>query len=279
VTTTAPQTDAVAHDSGSLQASPPGAGAPLVGVDSVALTYGRGHARVEALADISFELGLEEIVAFLGPSGCGKSTLLKLIGGLFPPNAGTIEIAGERVTEPHRRVGMMFQTPVLFEWLRVIDNVLLPVTIGGRASDTAREQALHYLEMAGIAEFGQNYPTQLSGGMQQRVAICRMLMTHAQIFLMDEPFGALDEMTRERLDFELRSLVERENRSGIFVTHSVIEAAFIADRIIVMSPRPGRIAGEVKVPLGKGRSKDLFESDELHEITRQARAILRGEDQ
>lgn len=227
-----------------------------------------------ALEEITMRVEQGEVVALLGPSGCGKSTLLKMIGGLYPATAGRIFVDGVQVTEPGEMTGMMFQKPVLFPWLKVVDNVLLPVRTQGAKRSEFLDRANDLIALAGLSGFGQRYPWELSGGMQQRVAICRMLMGEPKVLLLDEPFGALDEMTREYMDLELRRIIIQQNRSALLVTHNPLEAAFIGDRVVVMTPRPGKIAGEVEVPLGRDRSEGLLASDELNVYIREARSLL-----
>ncbi len=248
---------------------------PAVRVDRATKIYNENTPQaLTAIDDITMQVAQGEVVALLGPSGCGKSTLLKMIGGLYPPTDGRIYVDGVRVTEPSELTGMMFQKPVLFPWLKVVDNVLLPVrTHGGKRSDHL-DRAYELIALAGLEGFEERYPWELSGGMQQRVAICRMLMGEPRVLLLDEPFGALDEMTREYMDLELRRIIIQQNRSAILVTHNPQEAAFIGDRVIVMTPRPGRIAGSVDIPLGKDRPEELFASDELNIYIREARALL-----
>lgn len=248
---------------------------PSVRIASVTKIYNQGtDLEVTAVEDVSLNIQQGEVVALLGPSGCGKSTLLKMIGGLYPVTSGAITIDGAPVTEPSENIGMMFQKPVLFPWLTVIDNVLLPVRVHGAKREDHLDRAQALIELTGLDGFGEHYPWQLSGGMQQRAAICRMLMGQPSVLLLDEPFGALDEMTREYMDGELRRIIIQQSRSAILVTHNPLEAAFIADRVVVLSPRPGRVAGVVDVPLGKSRSEELFASDELNVYVRQARALL-----
>ncbi len=227
-----------------------------------------------AIENITMRVAQGEVVALLGPSGCGKSTLLKMIGGLYPPTDGQVFVDGVPVTEPSELTGMMFQKPVLFPWLKVVDNVLLPIrTHGGKRADHL-DRANELIALAGLEGFGERYPWELSGGMQQRAAICRMLIGEPKVLLLDEPFGALDEMTREYMDLELRRIIISQDRSAILVTHNPLEAAFMGDRVIVMTPRPGKIAGQVEVPLGKNRPEELFASDELNVYIREARALL-----
>lgn len=259
---------------GDVPRDPAGSGV-AVRVDDVTKIYNQGtEQELLAIKNVTLSVKQGEVLALLGPSGCGKSTLLKMIGGLYPTTAGTISIDGVEVVEPSELMGMMFQKPVLFPWLKVVDNVLLPVRVhGGKGADHV-DRANELIELAGLGGFANSYPWQLSGGMQQRAAICRMLMGDPSVLLLDEPFGALDEMTREYMDSELRRIIIQQNRSAILVTHNPLEAAFIADRVIVLSPRPGTIAGEVEVPLGKDRPDELFASDELNVYVRAARSLL-----
>ena len=248
---------------------------PAVLVDGATKIYNEETPQaLVAIDDITMRVDQGEVVALLGPSGCGKSTLLKMIGGLYPPTEGKVFVDGVLVTEPSELTGMMFQKPVLFPWLKVVDNVLLPVRTHGAKRSDHLDRAYGLIELAGLDGFAERYPWELSGGMQQRVAICRMLLGEPRVLLLDEPFGALDEMTREYMDLELRRIIIQQNRSAILVTHNPLEAAFIGDRVIVMTARPGRIAGEVEVPLGKDRPEELFASDELNVYIREARALL-----
>lgn len=234
----------------------------------------RGAEPVLALTDVDLAVNDGEIVALLGPSGCGKSTLLKITGGLYAATSGEITIAGTPVEGPSTHVGMMFQTPALLPWLTTLENVLLPVRVARQSRKKAKSRAMAHIELVGLQGFEDRYPSELSGGMQQRVGICRMLMTDPDVLLMDEPFGALDELTREYMDVELRSIVRRENKTAFFVTHSVQEAVFVADRVVVMTSRPGRVAGDVKIDLPGERGPDLLDSEALLQYCRKARTLL-----
>jgi NitT/TauT family transport system ATP-binding protein len=248
---------------------------PAVQAIGVTKVYGEGtEHEVAALDNIGLTVRTGEVVALLGPSGCGKSTLLKMLGGLLPPTAGHIEVDGEQVVGPSAVTGFMFQRPVLFPWLTAIDNILLPVRIRGEKKGAQRDKAMDLVELVGLEGFAERYPWQLSGGMQQRVAICRMLINEPLLLLLDEPFGALDEMTREHMNVELRRIITQKDRSAVLVTHNPLEAAFVADRVVVLSPRPGRVVGEVGVPLGRDRPRTLFSSDELHACVREVRGML-----
>ena len=226
--------------------------------------------------DIAVERG--EVVAILGPSGCGKSTLLKIVAGLYPATSGRIDILGRPVDGPSPSTGLMFQAPVLFPWLTVIDNVLLPIRVRRGAVQAARQRALDLLEFVGLTEFATSYPWQLSGGMQQRTAMCRMLIGEPSVLLLDEPFGAIDAMNREYLDVEVRSIINRTESTAVFVTHSVSEAILVSDRVVVLSPRPGRVDGEVPVRLGSARSKEMLASPDLLDHVRTVRQLLDRQD-
>lgn len=234
----------------------------------------RGSESIRALSAVDLAIREGEIVALLGPSGCGKSTLLKIAGGLYEPTEGEITIAGDRVEGPSRHVGMMFQTPALLPWLTVLENALLPVRVRRQSRKRAKQKAMEYIHLVGLGGFEHRYPNELSGGMQQRAGICRMLMSDPVVLLMDEPFGSLDELTREYMDVELRSIVRREGKTAILVTHSVQEAVFVADRVVVMTSRPGRIAGDVEIHLEGDRGSDLLDSEALLLYCRKARALL-----
>ena len=224
---------------------------------------GLGTVAVEALRDVSMDVLPGQFVAFVGPSGCGKSTLLKLIGGLAEPSSGRITVDGHDVTAPRRDIGVMFQTPVLFPWRTVLENVLLPSEVFGLDRRIASEKARSILRLVGLEDRERAYPRELSGGMQQRAALSRVLVIDPPIILMDEPFGALDEFTRERMNLELLRIWEERGQTIIFVTHSIGEAVFLADRVVVMGTAPGRVLSVVDVPLPRPRSIDLMKSPEF----------------
>jgi NitT/TauT family transport system ATP-binding protein len=210
----------------------------------------------------------------LGRSGCGKSTMLRLVAGLLPATSGEVSVAGERVTKPRRDIAMMFQRPALLPWRTVLDNVLLPVQIYGWRKSAHRQRAHDLLELTGLTGFEKRMPHELSGGMQQRVALCRSLIAEPRVLLMDEPFSALDALTREELSGELQKVHMENNATIVFVTHSIDEAVLLADRVVVLSPRPGRIREilDIKIPRPRtlGRTAHLEEvarcSAELHEL-------------
>jgi NitT/TauT family transport system ATP-binding protein len=236
------------------------ANAGAIAVSGVSKVFPNGF---EALRSVSIDIRRGEFVSFVGPSGCGKSTLLKLIGGLLDPSTGDIAVAGQKVTGPRRDVGVMFQTSVLFPWRTVLENVLLPIEVFGQDRAAAAEKARGILSMVGLTGREDAYPRQLSGGMQQRAALSRVLITDPPIILMDEPFGALDEFTRERMNLELLRIWSERGQTIIFVTHSINEAVFLSDRIVVMDTQPGRVVSVVDVPLARPRSIETMKSPDF----------------
>jgi len=220
-------------------------------------TYPGRDQPTHALAGVSFTVREAEFVAIVGHSGCGKTTLLKIIAGLVPATSGGVTVRGRPVTAPLADVGMVFQRPVLLKWRSILDNVLLPVEMLGLGRQAHRERAVELLALAGLADFRHKYPAELSGGMQQRAAICRALIHDPSLLLMDEPFGALDAMTREDMNLELLRIWEERRKTSVLVTHSISEAVFLSDRVMVMTPRPGRIADIVAIDLPRPRTPDL----------------------
>jgi len=230
----------------------------VIRLDHVEKTYRtqRGDL-VHALEDITLAVGENELVTLVGASGCGKSTLLKLVAGLTPPTRGTIHIGDEPVRGPFPDVGFVFQQPVLLPWRSVLDNVLFSVEMLGLEPRQYRKQAGDLLDLTGLGGFETKYPRELSGGMQQRVAICRALLPDPSLLLMDEPFGALDAMTREEMSLELLRIWDERRKTILFVTHSIPEAILLADRVVVMTPRPGRVARVITVDLPRPRTMDM----------------------
>ena len=212
---------------------------------------------VHAVEGITLDIAENEFVTLVGPSGCGKSTLLKLVAGLTPVSAGTIRVRDTVVREPFPDVGIVFQHPVLLPWRTVLDNVLFAAEMLGLARDDHRKRALELLELSGLAGFETRLPRELSGGMQQRVAICRALLPDPSLLLMDEPFGALDAMTREELGLELLRIWDARRKTILFVTHSIPEAILLADKVVVMTPRPGRVARVISIELPRPRTVEL----------------------
>jgi len=230
----------------------------VIRLDGVEKTYRtrRGDV-VRAVEDITLHVAENEFVTLVGPSGCGKSTLLRLVAGLTPATRGAIRVRDTAVREPFPDVGFVFQQPVLLPWRSVLDNVLFSVEMLGQPPRQYRKQAADLLELTGLGGFETKYPRELSGGMQQRVAICRALLPDPSLLLMDEPFGALDAMTREEMSLELLRVWEERRKTILFVTHSIPEAILLADRVVVMTARPGRIARVLTIDLPRPRTMEL----------------------
>jgi NitT/TauT family transport system ATP-binding protein len=248
----------------------------VIGVSKV---FNPGTPRqVDALADIALTVGPGEFVTLIGPSGCGKSTLLRLIANLIEPTAGTITVNGKPAGQARldQEYGMAFQQAGLFDWRTVVKNVELPLELKGWDKAKRRERALEMLALVKLADFAEHRPWQLSGGMQQRVAIARALAAHPQLLLMDEPFGALDEMTREHMQAELLRICAETGTSVVFITHSIPEAVYLSRRVVVMSPRPGRIVHVVDVDLGSHRDIDTREDAAFFKKVTEVREALRG---
>lgn len=229
---------------------------------------------VIALEGASFTVTEGSFVSLVGPSGCGKSTLLRLVAGLIPRSSGTLKVHGREIDAPRKDVGIMFQRPTLLEWRTAVENVLLPTELTGRPTDADRVRAIELLRMTGLRDFEFAFPRQLSGGMQQRVALARLLQTGASILLLDEPFGALDEFTRERLNLELLRIVDEVGATVMFVTHNIVEAIFLADKVMVMTPRPGRLARTVEVPFPRPREISLMQSPAFNALVSEVRSVF-----
>ena len=257
------------------------AGDSVVRLSGVSMVFGEDRStgkRVEALRDIDLAIGRGEFISLIGPSGCGKSTLLRIVGDLITPTAGTVTVNDKpaRRARLDRDYGMVFQAPVLFDWRTVQKNVELPLEIIGMDRRGRAAKAREMLELVELAEFGAQRPWQLSGGMQQRVAIARALALDPAMLLMDEPFGALDEMTRERMNLELHRIWARTGTTVIFVTHSIPEAVFLSTRVVVMSPRPGRITKIVSIDLPRDRTVETREMERYFQLVTQVREALRA---
>jgi len=230
----------------------------LIRLQGVEKTYRtRRGDLVSAVEGITLDIAENELVTLVGPSGCGKSTLLKLVAGLTPASGGTVRVRDTVVREPFPDVGIVFQHPVLLPWRTVLDNVLFSADMLGLGLDAYRARALELLALSGLAGFETRLPRELSGGMQQRVAICRALLPDPSLLLMDEPFGALDAMTREEMGFELLRIWEARRKTILFVTHSIPEAILLADKVVVMTPGPGRIARVITIDLPRPRTVEL----------------------
>ena len=262
------------------RASSTGAAAgPVVRIAGVDKTFARdGVVVTTALSGIDLEIGRGEFVSLIGPSGCGKSTLLRVIGDLIAPTRGTVEVNGKPATRARRDrdYGMVFQAPVLFDWRTVEDNVKLPLELMGYDAARRTARAREMLELVELGDFLKHHPYQLSGGMQQRVAIARALAFEPSILLMDEPFGALDEMTRERMNQEVLRIWEATGITVVFVTHSIPEAVFLSSRVVVMSARPGRITDVIDVDLPRPRGIPTREEPRYFELVTAVREALRA---
>jgi NitT/TauT family transport system ATP-binding protein len=228
-------------------------------VDRLSVSYAGmgGHPPIPVLGPLSLQIESGAFVALLGPSGCGKSTLIRVIAGLQPPTHGTVWVGDERVSGPHPSVGIMFQDANLLPWRSVIDNVGLPLELRGQPAHERRKKAEHMLERMGLLDFATVYPAALSGGMAQRVALGRALMTQPQVLLLDEPFGALDALTRETISLDVRSVWEQHRHTLLMVTHDIHEAVLLAQRVIVLSRRPGRINADIDIDLPEPRMPDM----------------------
>jgi NitT/TauT family transport system ATP-binding protein len=227
-----------------------------------------------AIEDISFDVADGELISLLGPSGCGKTTVLRILAGLTEPTVGTVEIRGQRVVGPQRDFGVVFQSPTLMPWRTVLDNVLFPMEVQGRKNAAARARALELLELVGLKGFERVRPNQLSGGMQQRAALCRALIHEPTLLLMDEPFGALDELTRMEMNDLLLDIRRVTKATVVFVTHSITEAVYLSDKVLVFSGRPARIALDLDIDLQYPRSNEIRYSDLFNRLEERASVAL-----
>ncbi|MGI4800125.1 MAG: ABC transporter ATP-binding protein [Janthinobacterium lividum] len=241
-----------------MSATPPGS-AIVLSVTGLTKRYEtRDRAPVLALDDIALEVRQGEFISVVGPSGCGKSTLLRILAGLLPRSAGVVELEGRTLDGPSRDVGVVFQSPTLLPWRTILENVMVPVLVQRRERRQYESRARDLLAVAGLTGFADRYPGELSGGMQQRVGICRALVHNPSFLLMDEPFGALDAMTRETMNIELQRIWSDSTKTILFVTHSIPEAVFLGSRVVVMTPRPGRIAELIDIDLPRPRQLDMI---------------------
>ena len=257
-------------------AAPAAMGKLAVQVRAASVVYPSADAPVRALHEVDLDIAPGEFVALIGPSGCGKTTLLRVIADLEPITSGTVQVNGMSPHEARlaRAYGYVFQAPALFPWRTVLANVMLPLQIQGRSSEECRAVAMEQLARVGLTGFERKYPWQLSGGMQQRVSIARALGFEPRILMMDEPFGALDEITRDRLNEQLQQLWQRERRTVVFVTHSIAEAVYLSTRIVVMSPRPGRVLKIIRSTLPDERHLGLRDSPEFIAVAHEVREAL-----
>lgn len=251
---------------------------PVVSLQEATKIYNPGSPnQTVALQEINLDIFPGEFVSLIGPSGCGKSTLLRLIGDLISPTNGRVIVNDKSARQARldQDYGIVFQAPVLYEWRSVMKNVQLPLELRGTARQERDSRAREMLELVELTGFEDHYPWQLSGGMQQRVSIARALAMKPPLLLMDEPFGALDEMTRERMNLELHDIWERMQKTIVFVTHSIAEAVFLSSRVVVMSARPGRIAHEIKIDLPAARTAETREETRYFELINDVRDALR----
>ena len=261
----------------SLAASPEAGSAtgPMIALEGVTKSFGGGRQSVtHALGPIDFSIETGSFVSVVGPSGCGKSTLLRLIAGLDTPSGGMMRRNGAPLDGPSREVGIVFQEHVLFPWASVIDNVLLPAEVLGLPREAARERAERLLALTGLSEFANHKPEMLSGGMKQRAAFCRAMLADPQLLLLDEPFGALDALTREELSLELSRLWQELARTALLITHDIEEAILLGDRVVVMSPRPGVIRADIPVDLPRPRTVDTADDPRFHALVKEVRAMF-----
>jgi NitT/TauT family transport system ATP-binding protein len=238
--------------------------------------YETRHDSVEAVGGISFDVNKGEFVAILGPSGCGKSTLLMMCAGLEILTSGSIVIDNEPMTVPRVNIGVMFQEATLMPWRSVVDNVLFPIQILKRSKDIYAKRAAELIELVGLQGFEAKRPHQLSGGMRQRAAICRALVYDPDILLMDEPFSALDAITRDEMNAVLLDIWQRYDKTALFVTHSIREAVLLADRVLVMTQRPSRIAEDVKIPFVRPRDPTVTETEEFNRLCNYLHGLIDG---
>lgn len=251
---------------------------PEIQIDHVSMNYQTDATDVLALKDVSLEIQQGEFVSLLGPSGCGKTTLLRIMADLIHPTSGSVTVSGGTAKEARlaRKYGIVFQSPVLYDWRKVKKNITLPLEMMGLSKEERDDRANTLLDLVGLSNFKDKYPWQLSGGMQQRVAIARALAIEPEILLMDEPFSALDEFSRERLNEELLSIWSKVGSTVVFVTHSIPEAVFLSDRVFVLSPHPGRLSNVVEIDLPRPRREELRNSTEFYQLISDIRNSFEG---
>ncbi len=249
---------------------------PAIRLDGLGVGFRVGGAPLPVLDDLTVAIPAGSLVAIVGPNGCGKSTLLRVIAGLLPPATGTIEVEGRQVDGPDPRVGLVFQEPRLLPWRTALDNVAFPLELAGRPLEERRTRASELLRLVGLRGWGRARPDQLSGGMRQRLAIARALALEPSVLLLDEPFSALDALTRERFNVELLRLWQRLGPTIALVTHSIPEAVFLADRVLVLGPRPARLLADVVVDLPRPRQPEHLDAASLSRAAAEIRKHLRG---
>jgi NitT/TauT family transport system ATP-binding protein len=251
---------------------------PILELRDLTMRYATQSGRpLLALDGISADIGRDEFVTVLGPSGCGKSTLLKIASKVIAASAGEVRFEGRTLEEPTHRIGMVFQQPILMPWRNVIENVLFPIEMMGASAREAEPAARSLLQLVGLGGFEEAMPRELSGGMQQRVAICRALVYDPKVLLMDEPFAALDAMTREELGMELLRIWSERRKTVLFVTHSIPEGILLADRVLVMTARPGRLAASISIDLPRPRPIGMVSTSRYAEYAEEIRALIAGQ--
>ena len=246
----------------------------MLTVDHISHTYHGVGGSIPALTGITFTVADGEFISIIGPSGCGKSTLLRIMAGLLVPTEGRVLLDGQTILTPQNRIGLLFQQPNLMPWRTVIDNVTLPLELSGVDQVLGQQQATDVLARVGLQGFENVYPAQLSGGMAQRVALARALIQTPDHLLLDEPFGALDALTREQMMVDLMTLCMNEHKTAIMVTHSITEAVFLADRVLVLSQRPGTVSAEVSVNLPRPRTLSMIHSTEFGRLVQEIRSNI-----
>ena len=258
----------------SVRENAPAAAREVIAIRHLSKVYGGRGGNVTALSDIDCTIGDGEFMSIVGPSGCGKSTLLKILAGLMQASGGSALLNGTPIDGPRRDIGVVFQSPVLFPWRTVLGNVLLPVDVQQLGRDKMQQRAFDLLNLVGLKEFEHRYPWELSGGMQQRVALVRALIHDPALLLMDEPFGALDAMTREAMNVELQRIWMERRKTVVFITHSTSEAVFLGDRVMVMTPRPGKVEDMLEIDLPRPRSLDVMTTEKFGTYVRRIRKSL-----
>jgi NitT/TauT family transport system ATP-binding protein len=261
-------------------AAPSAAGKPFIDIENLSVEYEtRNNEKIRAIDRVDLKVPEGEFCVIVGPSGCGKSTLLKVLAGLVAESGGRTTIGGEAVSAPRDDIGFVFQSATLLPWLSILDNVMLPLKVQQRPDrGNWKNRALELLDIVGLKEFAGRYPSELSGGMQQRVGMARALVHNPSLLLMDEPFGALDALTRETMNSELQRIWLMRPKTVLFVTHSISEAVFLADRVIVMSARPGRIEAVIPIDLPRPRDIVTIDSGRFTEYSREVRGYLHRKD-
>jgi NitT/TauT family transport system ATP-binding protein len=249
----------------------------MISVRKINKYYPTSNGRIHALSDVSFDINEGDMVTVVGPSGCGKSTLLKIIAGIISKSAGRITLDDQEISGPNPKIGVVFQNPVLLPWRTVYQNVMLPVDVRRQPRQEYHPRAMGLLRLVGLEGFEERYPYELSGGMQQRASICRAMINDPAILLMDEPFGALDAMTREHMNVWLQKIWLESRKTIFFITHSISEAVFLADQVIVMSPRPGRIDEIVPIDIPRPRPLAVMTTDHFGGYVRHIRELFGSE--